>query len=298
MIQALRQRWQTQEGITLKRQVRRWLAGQSSRPQVPLIDGKLDLRGMRITYNEVASSAGEVGVVDTEWQGLDLRYSELSHLRFSRARIVDCDLSAARCDDLRFWGSAIQDSDLRSAYIRDSNLGAIEVVGNEATTWEKVDLRRSKIKSAHFTRSNLSAVQLSGAHLTDVSFVACDFSSVNFDCTLRRTRFEMLDVRSRAMTKSYPSFHGATFEDVFLSLGRYSKEDFDPGTAVIISEFSSNSAEFLNRLEDDQRLSAEILRAIIHQYAGRSFPQGEDKVFLLNDSKFDDQIGETLPELL
>jgi len=164
---------------------------------LPTKNGRVDLRGL------IVPVAGEVGVRSTRlaeirelavnevrgvrWSDLDLTGVCLDAVRLFDCRIENCLFERARCQDLRMWGTTVQDSIFRKVDLRKSALGGVDGRRRNCfrgVAFEQCDLRQTAYVSAQFEecrfdRCKLAKVDFQGSTFSDCTFTG-DLSEVLF----------------------------------------------------------------------------------------------------------------------
>jgi uncharacterized protein YjbI with pentapeptide repeats len=101
---------------------------------VPKIDGRLDLRDLRVAepfavettrtqLADVTALGGITSVRSVSWHSIDFSGSLLPGLRFLDCQIHNCVFDRCRMSDLRVWRTDFADVSFRSANLRGAVLG-------------------------------------------------------------------------------------------------------------------------------------------------------------------------------
>lgn len=226
---ALRERWASESGRELARQVIECLLrGRSLEGlAVGVHEGRVDLRGLPASDSHmvdyfmtergwfVEQLGGLVEFRGRRLEGLDLSGARLEHVRFFDSELVDCRIDGAACRDWRMWNTRV----LRCSFVgADMQQGALG-------TWHEG--RRNE-----WLYVNLRAADLRHAHARGALFEDCDFSRaelehfVFMECTLRRTRFAGLLSNVLLDGRPLSDAPAPSMTDVDLSEARLSEVEF------------------------------------------------------------------------
>ncbi len=181
---------------SLNDEVVRRLIGRRSLKGLPLgtVDGRIDLRGLRIEDPEILgvfdTSFGRATGLDVQrvqgarWKNLDLSGSYLSSLRLYECRIENCVFDDSICPDLRMWATQVTDCSFRRANLREASFGG--AIGNSFSVFTNVDFTSANLREvmsavARFDRCLFRNARLEKIDFQGSIFVDCIFEGLLSD---------------------------------------------------------------------------------------------------------------------
>lgn len=130
------------------------------------VDGRWNLRSIGSPLSPWSSSEPLPLLKKVHLRDLDLSGAEMTHFRFFDCIFRNCIFDGASLQDMRMWGTRVQDCSFRRARIA-GGMGGDQRSPNE---WERVDFAYSDLRrSSHFMESYVDS-NFSGAQLAKVDF--------------------------------------------------------------------------------------------------------------------------------
>lgn len=208
---------------------------------LPVNDGRIDLRGLRLPMPDVVpryeTAGGSIGEIQN---AVVLRNAKLHNLDFTGSslravRLFDCELTNCRFDDcdlrdFRLWSTKVSETSFRRANLAGASLGGVQdgrrnmFVGVDFT---EADLRQTKYVAAAFHQclfinSKLEKIDFQTTAFSDCLFEGLLLRVLFYRCGFRGDAFppnEMINVDFRRAQLRFVEFRGLTLERAHLPEG-------------------------------------------------------------------------------
>ena len=166
----------------------------------PKIDGRLDLRNLRIAepfavettrtrLADVTVMGGLTEIRGASWQSIDFSDSMLPGLRFLDCRIHNCVFDRCRMHDLRIWRTDFADVSFRSADLRGAVLAGTNEKDDKRVTYHDVDFTAADMRGTMYGAVEFVRCKFNRARLNKVDFQSSTFSDCSFEGELRGVMF-------------------------------------------------------------------------------------------------------------
>jgi len=206
---------------------------------VPKIDGRLDLRNLRVAepfavettrtqLADVTVLGGITSVKGASWQSIDFSGSLLPGMRFLDCQIHNCVFDRCRMSDLRVWRTDFADVSFRSANLRGAVLGGTSENDDRRVTYHDVDFTAADMRgtiygAAEFVRCKFNHAKLNKVDFQSSTFTDCSFEGELSGVLFYRTGFrgerfppnEMKRVDFRRAKLRWTEFRGLDLDEVF-----------------------------------------------------------------------------------
>jgi uncharacterized protein YjbI with pentapeptide repeats len=152
------------------------------------VDGRVDLRGLAASGEDVGGPAEIVVFREVQLEGLDLRGARLSGWRLHGSTLRDCRLDGADCRDWRLWDSLVDDCGFAGADLEGAAVGTGR--DGRGNSWKRVDFTRAGFRVGVSDGAHYQNCDFFEADLTDVRFRHCAFVRCRFGGKLRNVLFD------------------------------------------------------------------------------------------------------------
>ncbi len=167
---------------------------------VPKIDGRLDLRNLRIAepiavettrtpLADVMVMGGLTEIRGARWQSIDFSDSLLPGLRFLDCQIRNCVFDRCRMGDLRVWDTDFADVSFRSADLRGAVLAGTNEKDDKRATYHDVDFTAADMRGTVYGAAEFLRCKFDRARLDKVDFQSSTFTDCSFEGELREVLF-------------------------------------------------------------------------------------------------------------
>lgn len=269
-------RWHEPGATQLRLDARRWLLGQGPRPDgLESINGRVDLRGLPLSWTATVVGSPEPGHSAISWDSLDLRNAQLDHLRFFGVRMQNCLFDGASCLNWALWGVHGTDNSFVRASLKQSGLGTGDWSGPR-THWLRTDFSRARLNGSFFAAASLRSCRFRDA--TSVQFLDCEVVECEFAGKLRHLIINGRGLAWSAVPRAISvDFSGASWDDCIVEA--YDLSSMVPpaqGDVLVVHDYASVLRRAVTLVGDELSETSRRARKILERMVNAAGPSGTD----------------------